>query len=65
MIDARRKGVAILAAAAVALTAPVAFANRGGVPHSTKPCASKAQGNGPKKPAPNTKGNKCGFNRGR
>jgi hypothetical protein len=65
MIDARRKGVAILTAAAVALTAPTAFANQGGVPHSTKPCPKKAKGHGPKHGAPNTKGNKCGFNRGR
>jgi hypothetical protein len=61
MIEARHKGVAILAAAAVALTAPVALANQGGIPQSTKPCPSKAQGHGPKKPQPNNKGKKCGF----
>ena len=40
-------------------------ADKGGVPniHSqNKPC--KAKGKGAKKPAPNTKGKKCGFNKG-
>jgi hypothetical protein len=40
-------------------------ADQGGVPniHSqNKPC--KAKGKGAKKPAPNTKGKKCGFNKG-
>jgi hypothetical protein len=59
----RRKSVAVLAAAALALAAPAAFADKGGVPHSTKPCPSKAKGKGPKKAAPNQKGKKCGFNR--
>jgi len=64
----RRKSIAVLTAAALALSAPAAFADQGGVPHSpqgppTKPCPSKAKGKGPKKDAPNTNGRKCGFNR--
>jgi hypothetical protein len=35
-------------------------ADQGGVPHSQKPCPAKAKKH-PKKPAPNTKGKKCGF----
>jgi hypothetical protein len=35
-------------------------ADKGGVPHSQKPCPAKAKKH-PKKPAPNTKGKKCGF----
>jgi hypothetical protein len=35
-------------------------ADRGGVPHNTKPCPAKAKKH-PKKPAPNAKGKKCGF----
>jgi hypothetical protein len=58
----RRKSVAVLTAAVLALAAPAAFADRGGVPHSTKPCPSKSKGNGPKHTAPNDKGKKCGFN---
>jgi hypothetical protein len=40
-------------------------ADKGGVPNAhsqNKPC--KAKGKGAKKPAPNTKGKKCGFNKG-
>jgi hypothetical protein len=35
-------------------------ADKGGVPHNSKPCPAKAKKH-PKKPAPNTKGKKCGF----
>jgi hypothetical protein len=35
-------------------------ADQGGVPNSQKPCPTKAKKH-PKKPAPNTKGKKCGF----
>jgi hypothetical protein len=35
-------------------------ADKGGIPHSQKPCPAKAKKH-PKKPAPNTKGKKCGF----
>jgi hypothetical protein len=59
----RRKSIAIITAAALALAAPAAFADRGGVPHSTKPCPTKAKGKGPKHEAPNDHGKKCGFNR--
>lgn len=50
-------------AVALALAAPAAsFASHGG-PLSPKPCPTtgKAQGHGPKKPAKNTHGKKCGF----
>jgi hypothetical protein len=58
----RRKLVALVGAAALCVAVPgAALADQGGVPHSTKPCKSKANGNGPKKDAPNTKGKKCGF----
>ena len=64
----RRKGVAVLVAAAFAVSAPLAFADRGGVPHNPHGalCPSKAVGHaqGPKNTAHNTLGRKCGFNRG-
>jgi hypothetical protein len=60
----RRKSIAFITAAALTIGAPAAFADKGGVPHSSKPCPSKAKkGKGPKKDAPNTHGKKCGFNR--
>jgi hypothetical protein len=58
----RRKSVAIITAGALAIAVPAAVADQGGVPHNTKPCPTKSKGNGPKKPAPNTHGKKCGFN---
>jgi hypothetical protein len=36
-------------------------ADKGGVPHNTKPCPAKKAKKHPKKPAPNDKGKKCGF----
>jgi len=40
-------------------------ADRGGVPNSnSKPCKTKKAKKKPMKPAPNSKGKKCGFNRG-
>jgi hypothetical protein len=36
-------------------------ADKGGVPHGDKPCPVKKAKKHPKKPAPNTKGKKCGF----
>jgi hypothetical protein len=36
-------------------------ADKGGVPHNSKPCPAKKAKKHPKKPAPNTKGKKCGF----
>jgi hypothetical protein len=35
-------------------------ADKGGVPHNSKPCPAKGKRHH-KKPAPNTKGKKCGF----
>ena len=58
----RMKKVAALAAGmALALSFPAgAAADKGGIPHSDKPCKAKKK---PKKhPAPNSKGKKCGFN---
>jgi hypothetical protein len=43
----------------------ISSADQGGVPNinsKNHPC--KAKGNGAKKPAKNTKGKKCGFNKG-
>jgi hypothetical protein len=37
-------------------------ADKGGVPHSKKPCTVKKHHH--KKPKPNSKGKKCGFNEG-
>jgi hypothetical protein len=37
-------------------------ADKGGVPHSKKPCSVKKHHH--KKPKPNNKGKKCGFNEG-
>jgi hypothetical protein len=39
-------------------------ADKGGVPHNTKPCSAKKAKKHPKKPAPNDKGKKCGFEAG-
>jgi hypothetical protein len=36
-------------------------ADQGGVPHNDKPCPAKKAKKKPKKPAPNDKGKKCGF----
>jgi hypothetical protein len=38
-------------------------ADKGGVPHNSKPCPAKAKKH-PKKPTPNDKGKKCGFETG-
>ena len=59
----------LVTGAALALSLPVAssVANRGGVPNggngSSQPCPHKGNGNGPKKPAPNSQGKKCGFDK--
>jgi hypothetical protein len=39
-------------------------ADKGGVPHNGKPCPAKKAKKHPKKPAPNDKGKKCGFETG-
>jgi hypothetical protein len=56
------KVAALATGVALAFSFPVAssVANKGGVPHSTKPCAAKKH---QKKHAPhNDNGKKCGFN---
>ena len=42
----------------------VSSADKGGVPHGDKPCPAKKAKKKPKKPAPNDKGKKCGFETG-
>jgi hypothetical protein len=60
-----RRVAVLVTGAALAVSVPVAssVADQGGVPHNNKPCPSKSKGHGPKKPAPNSNGKKCGFNR--
>lgn len=36
-------------------------ADKGGIPHSKKPCKTHKAKKKPMKPAPNSKGKKCGF----
>jgi hypothetical protein len=57
------KLAALTTGVALAFSFPVAssVADKGGVPHSTKPCPAK--GKGAKKSAPNSKGKKCGFHK--
>jgi hypothetical protein len=56
-----RKLAAFATCLGIAAAFPVASsADKGGVPHNSKPCPAKAKKH-PKKPAPNTKGKKCGF----
>ncbi|MGH2956425.1 MAG: hypothetical protein ACRDL6_05450 [Solirubrobacterales bacterium] len=56
-----KKAVALATGIALALSFPaVGAADKGGVPHSQKPCPAKGKKN-TKKPAPNDKGKKCGF----
>jgi hypothetical protein len=57
-----RRAAALATGLALALSFPTAssVANKGGVPHSQKPCKAKKKG---KKHAPrNDNGKKCGFN---
>ena len=57
-----RKMAALATGAALALSFPaVGSATQGGVPNSDKPCKAKKDHKKPKKPAPNTRGKKCGF----
>ena len=63
MTNVHLRVVAAVAAAALSVSLPAtSVADPGGVPSSTKPCKIKAKDNGPKKPAKNTHGKKCGFN---
>lgn len=46
----------------IAAACPVmSSADKGGVPHDSKPCPAKKAKKHSKKPAPNDKGKKCGF----
>ncbi len=59
-----QKLTALAATSALALSIPgAALADKGGVPHSSKPCPSKSQSKKEKKTPKNTKGKKCGFQR--
>jgi hypothetical protein len=61
-VQVRTRKLAVLATClGLAAAFPVmSSADKGGVPHNSKPCPAKAKKH-PKKPAPNTKGKKCGF----
>jgi hypothetical protein len=60
-----RKLAVFVTCLGIAAAFPVlSSADKGGVPHSNKPCKTKKAKKKPKKPAPNNKGKKCGFNRG-
>ena len=57
-----RKLAAFVTCLGIAAAFPVmSSADKGGVPHSEKACKAKKAKKHPKKPAPNTKGKKCGF----
>lgn len=58
-----RKLAVFVTCLGIAAAFPVlSSADKGGLPHSQKPCKMhKAHKKKPKKPAPNTKGKKCGF----
>ena len=65
-----RKIAVLVTGSALALSLPVAssVANSGGVPNGgnghSNACPHKgSQGHGPKKSAPNGRGNKCGFDK--
>src|SRR5262249_28053051 len=67
-----RKVAVLLTGSALALSVPVAgsVANSGGVPNggngASKPCPHKgSRGKGPKRPAPNGNGRKCGLGKER
>jgi hypothetical protein len=60
-----RKLAALAACLGIAAAFPVvSSADKGGVPHGDKPCPAKKAKKKPKKPAPNDKGKKCGFETG-
>jgi hypothetical protein len=57
-----RRLAALVTCLGIAAAFPVAsFADKGGVPHGVKACPAKKAKKHPKKPAPNTRGKKCGF----
>jgi len=58
-----RKLAVFVTCLGIAAAFPVlSSADKGGVPHSKKPCSVKRHHH--KKPKPNNKGKKCGFNEG-
>jgi hypothetical protein len=58
-----RKLAVFVTCLGLAVAFPVlSSADKGGVPHSKKPCPVKKHHH--KKPKPNNKGKKCGFNEG-
>jgi hypothetical protein len=60
-----RKLAAFATCLGIAAAFPVvSSADKGGVPHGDKPCPAKKAKKKPKKPAPNDKGKKCGFETG-
>jgi hypothetical protein len=60
-----RKLAAFVTCLGIAAAFPVmSSADKGGVPHGDKPCPAKKAKKKPKKPAPNDKGKKCGFETG-
>jgi hypothetical protein len=57
-----RKLAAFVTCLGIAAALPaMSSADKGGVPNGGKPCPTKKAKKHPKKPAPNTKGKKCGF----
>jgi hypothetical protein len=57
-----RKLAAFVTCLGIAAAVPaVSSADKGGVPHGDKACPAKKAKKHPKKPAPNDKGKKCGF----
>jgi hypothetical protein len=60
-----RKLAAFATCLGIAAAFPVvSSADKGGVPNGDKPCPAKKAKKKPKKPAPNDKGKKCGFETG-
>jgi hypothetical protein len=60
-----RKLAAFATCLGIAAAFPVvSSADQGGVPHGGKACPAKKAKKKPKKPAPNDKGKKCGFENG-
>jgi hypothetical protein len=60
-----RKLAAFATCLGIAAAFPVvSSADKGGVPNGDKPCPAKKAKKKPKKPAPNDKGKKCGFEAG-
>jgi len=55
------KTIATVLALCLGVSAPSAIADKGGVPHSSKPCPVKSKSGKVKKPAKNNRGKKCGH----